>query len=180
MECSNCSSSSAKLHTRIVGGIEKTVCLCDACYKKLYLSASASEPYTGAAGGKRTESKKRAVCTSCGMTIDTFLKGGLLGCAQCYSAFRDEITVSIKYCQRNGLHRGKKPDGSSELKYDLVREQESFRSQMDDALLAGDRALAQELFYRLKEIQGRINREEAVQEKMRTDAARYATTEEDD
>ena len=122
--------------------------------------------------------KQEEVCPSCGMTKDTFIKGGLLGCVHCYVAFREEIEISIKYCQRNGLHCGKKPSGSSELKYDLVREQESFRSQMNDALLSGDRASAQELFYRLREIRAQINREEAVQEKIRTEA--YATAEEDD
>ena len=179
MECSGCGSPTAKLHTRMLGGIEKQVCLCDTCYEKMYAMAGTSQ-MPQLFSRSRSSQKKSVVCSSCGMTLSTFLKSGLLGCAGCYSAFRGEVDASIKYCQRNSLHRGKRPVASSELKYDLVREQEAFRSQLDAAVMSGNRALAQELMQHLKQIQKRISREEAVQEELRTEAARLATTEEDD
>ena len=179
MECSICGSLSAQLHTRTVDGTENQVCLCDACYKKLYSKSDGSELFAHLFGSRGAQTKKRKVCSSCGMTLDAFQKSGLLGCAECYTAFRDEINKSIRYCQRSNLHCGKKPIGTSELKYELVREQESFRSQLSVARREGDSVLAEELSRRLEELQGMIARAEAVQERMRAEAERKLHAEED-
>ena len=180
MECSICGSISAQLHTRTLDGRESTVCLCDACYKKLYSKLDDSELFAQLFGGRGAETKKRKVCSSCGMTLESFQKSGLLGCAQCYTAFRDEINHSIRYCQRSSLHCGKRPIGTSELKYELVREQESFRSQLSVARQAGDTALARQLSRRLEELQRMIARAEAAQERLRREAEEELHAEEED
>ena len=113
------------------------------------------------------------------MTLDRYLKSGLLGCTGCYSTFRNEIADAVRYCQRSGVHCGKMPNGASELKYDLVREQEAFRSQLNIARREGDVQQARELSRRLQEIQEKIILAEAAQEKLR-EAARKRHLEEED
>ena len=158
MECTNCGSLLAQLHTRMSGGTEKTVCLCQACFEKLYPKSDASELFAHlySKGGAKT--KKSKVCPSCGMTMDAFQKSGLLGCSGCYETFRKEIMNSVRYCQWDSLHRGKVPSGASEEKYDLVREQEFVKSQMDAALVAGNYKLADQLNRRLQSIHAKLVR----------------------
>lgn len=179
MECSNCGSLSAQLHTLSSGGTQKTVCLCKACYEKLYARMDASELFAHLFGSRNAPPKKKKVCPSCGMALDSFLKNGLLGCAGCYSAFRDEVLGSVRYCQRSGSHCGKKPGGTSGLKYDLVREQEAFRAQLFAARREGDAQLEWELSRRLEEVQAQILRAEAAQEKLREAERKRAAEEEE-
>ena len=180
MECSICGSPSAQLRTHSADGTKNQVCLCDACYKKLYTKSDGSELFAHLFGSRGAKAEKRKVCSSCGMTLESFQKSGLLGCAQCYTAFRDEINHSIRYCQRSNQHCGRKPIVSSDLKYELVREQESFRSQLNVARREGDFALEEELSRRLEELQKMIVRAEAVQERLRAEAEKRLHTEEED
>ena len=48
-------------------------------------------------------------CPACGMTFLDFRKGGKLGCAGCYSAFRNEIDSILKNVQAGAQHQGKYP-----------------------------------------------------------------------
>lgn len=160
MECSNCGSLSARLHTRMIGVEERQVCLCDRCYQKLYPKSDASELFAHLFGNGGAKTKKSKVCSSCGMSLETFRKTGLLGCAGCYSAFRSEIYNSVRYCQWDSVHRGKEPNVVPEEKYDmvrdLVREQESIKSEIDRAFQAGDYKLASALQSRLQAIHDRL------------------------
>ena len=156
MECSNCGSLSAQVHTRIVGGIERKVCLCNDCYEKLYSKSDASEMFAHLFGSGSEKTKKKKVCPSCGMRLDEFQKTGLLGCAGCYSAFRSEIYNSVRYCQWDAIHRGKEPNGATEEKYDLVREQEYIKAQIDLALQAGDYKLVSQLKRRLQAVHEKL------------------------
>ena len=162
MECSNCGSPSAKIHTRVVGGVEKKVCLCLACYDKLYSKADVSEGFARYFGKAGDSAKKSKSCPSCGMTIDKFRNSGLLGCAGCYSAFRSEIYDSLRYCQWDFEHHGKVPVGTAEEKYDmvrqLVREQEFVKEQFDKALRKGDVQRMDEFKRRLQEIRDKLTR----------------------
>ena len=156
MECSNCGSLSAQLHTRMIDGTQKKVCLCQACFEKIYSKSDASELFAHLFGSGSAKTKKSKLCPSCGMTIEEFRKSGLVGCSGCYSAFRKEIMNSVRYCQWDSLHRGKVPAGASEEKYDLVREQEFVKSQMDAALMAGNYKLADQLHRRLQVIHAQL------------------------
>ena len=160
MECSICGSFSAKLHTRTVDGTKKEMCLCQACYQKLYSKSDAPDIFSRLYGGNNAEAKDLEVCPSCGVTREAFKRSSLLGCSGCYSAFRNTIYNSVRYCQRGRLHVGKAPSGSAEQKYDLVRDQEAFRSQINAARRAGNYQLADELELRLREVRAKLARTE--------------------
>lgn len=155
MDCSNCGGPSAQLYTRVIDGTEKQVCLCGACYKKLYSKSDASEMFAHLFGGGK-KPKEKKVCPSCGSTLDGFRKTGLLGCADCYTAFRSEIYNSVRYCQWDAIHRGKEPNGATEEKYDLVREQEYIKAQINLALQEGDYRLVSELKRRLQDVHEKL------------------------
>ena len=90
MECSNCGSPSAKLHKRLVDGAEIQMCLCSACYEKLYSKSDVSERFARLFGDSGKKAKIKKVCHSCGITLEEFRNTGLLGCTGCYTAFRNE------------------------------------------------------------------------------------------
>ncbi|MDE6410973.1 MAG: hypothetical protein K2L02_00355 [Clostridia bacterium] len=160
MECSNCGSPSAQIHTRVVGGDEIQVCLCSECYEKLYAKSDASELFAHLFGSGGEKTKKKKVCPSCGMKLEEFRRSGLLGCTGCYTAFRSEIDHSVRYCQWDAIHRGKEPNGATEEKYELVRElvreQESVKAQIDLAFQAEDYKLVSELKRRLQTIREKL------------------------
>ncbi len=160
MDCSNCGSPSAHFYKINKEGAEKEVCLCEECYKRLYPKEDASELFAHLFGASGNQTKKSEVCPSCGMTFERFRKTGLLGCADCYPAFRNELYNAVRYCQWDVVHKGKQPSGVSEEKYDLVREQEVVKSQIDSALLAGDFKLAERLNRELKAIKMKLLRAE--------------------
>ena len=170
MKCSICESASAQLHTEMIDGKQREVCLCHDCYQKLYSKANGTELFAQLFGGRGTPQKTRKVCPSCGLALESFQKSGLVGCAQCYTAFRNEINQSIRYCQRSNLHCGKSPLGAPEIKYDLLREQESLLSRLNIARKEGNEKLGQELSYRLENLQKLITRAEAAQQRRRTEA----------
>lgn len=158
MICVNCGSDSAQLYKRTSGGREVTVCLCPACYRKMYPEGDAIDLFTqflGNTGGRRSKA-----CPSCGTTLGDFRKTGLLGCAECYDAFRDELLPSIRYIQRDAVHRGKQPDEFAGTKYDLVRalveEQAKVKDELDRAMLAQDFERAKELKARLRQIDANL------------------------
>ena len=158
MTCVNCGNNSAQLYERMVGGKESTLCLCPACYRKLYPEGDAIDLFTqflGNTGGRRSKA-----CPSCGTTLGDFRKTGLVGCAECYDAFRDDFLPSIRYIQRDVVHRGKQPNEFAGTKYDMVRElvqeQARVRLELDKAMLDEDFRRAKELKARLRQIEANL------------------------
>ena len=140
MECSNCGSPSAKLHKRLVDGAEIQMCLCSACYEKLYSKSDVSERFARLFGDSGKKAKIKKVCH--------------------YTAFRNEIENSLRYCQWSSVHSGKKMNGATEEKYELVRElvreQEYIKAQMDRAFQEDDYKLVAELKRRLQAIRKKL------------------------
>ncbi len=159
MICANCGEDSAQLFKRTVDGKELSLVLCPVCYKKLYPEGDAADMFTHFLGN--TGARRSKACPSCGTTLGEYRKTGLLGCADCYTAFREELLSSIRFIQRDVVHRGKQPDDLAGSKYDeareLILEQESVRAEIDRALLSGDYKKAEALRLRLKEIDDKLS-----------------------
>ena len=89
-------------------------------------------------------------CDSCGVTFDEFLKTGLLGCSQCYSAFEQMLTQPLKRLQGGAIsHRGKKLV-STQPKEEKTQEP-SRKEQLKLAIETEDYELAAELRDRIRE-----------------------------
>ena len=50
-------------------------------------------------------------CEQCGMTYAEFRKGGMLGCANCYKAFKTPLTALLQRVHGNTQHAGRVPGG---------------------------------------------------------------------
>ncbi len=156
MVCTNCGSNFAKQYRRTQEGRELVLTLCESCYKKLYSEPAAEDFFASFVG--RTEGKQGKSCPVCGLTLADFRRTGLLGCADCYNAFRGELLPTIRYVQGKLRHEGKAPSGEADERYDLVRDlvrtQESLRARISEAEHDGDELELE----RLKTELARVNR----------------------
>ena len=67
------------------------------------------------------------------MSYGEFRKGGMLGCAECYQAFRKELTPLITRVQGRAQHAGRRPPVSEEEQA-RINEMESLRARMEAAV----------------------------------------------
>lgn len=99
-------------------------------------------------------------CPSCGTRIDDFRRTGLVGCARCYTAFREELIPTIRYVQGNLRHEGKVPSREAEEKYSVMRElvsaQERLKGEIEEAMRAGRYADARRLQEELISVNQRL------------------------
>ncbi|MEQ9617298.1 MAG: UvrB/UvrC motif-containing protein [Phycisphaerales bacterium] len=78
--------------------------------------------------------QKATRCPSCGMRFADFRQKGLLGCAECYTAFEQQLTPLIERAQEgSGAHIGKVPKnvGDAEVRQSRLAE---LRKQLAEAL----------------------------------------------
>ena len=113
MLCENCGKNPAQKFIRKTGGREIVVELCPACYRTLY--PEKENDFFPAFLGSGVSAEK--ACPACGTTMAEFRRTGLLGCAYCYSAFREELLETVRNMhnmQGEVRHTGKRPEASAE------------------------------------------------------------------
>ncbi|MDE5897574.1 MAG: hypothetical protein K2H43_07155 [Clostridia bacterium] len=137
MQCSRCGKNGAKRY--ILQG--KEIFLCESCCAK-------------------TRVKRAAVCPECGTALEEFRKTGLVGCADCYTAFRTEIIELLGRMQGGTRHTGKVQSAQSkenyEVTHELVREYEYVKSELERAMLGGDYRSAESWKEKLKELHRKL------------------------
>ena len=105
-----------------------------------------------------------AACPVCGGTIEEFRKTGLLGCAHCYEAFREELTSTVLHIQGSAVHAGRPPVTATDERYDSLRKlankRADLRERLDSAIREGRYAEADKLQAQLKEIHHKLYRGE--------------------
>ena len=69
------------------------------------------------------------VCGSCGTRLSDFYKTGMVGCENCYSAFKEEIRDAVVEIQFGDTHKGKVPPFSSEEKFLLFKYEKLFKDK---------------------------------------------------
>lgn len=160
MLCINCGRDCAKQFTKKIDGREVKLTLCPDCYARLYPEQDEGF-FTSFVG--RTESRKKT-CPVCGTALDDYRRTGLLGCAHCYAAFREELLPTIRYIQGKTSHGGKAPSGAADETYDLVRdlvrEREVLKGQIDEAEKRKDESALRGLRARLAEINRKLYQRE--------------------
>lgn len=146
MMCENCGLHQASIHlTTIVNGEKQEKNLCPDCLAKLQKGVSMIDiqGLTGMlsgflnaakAGGQKPETPN-IKCEHCGMTYETFQKIGLLGCANCYQAFRDPLSALLTRVHGHIQHVGRVPAGADEavsIRYSV----DQLRKELKDAIAA--------------------------------------------
>ena len=162
MLCSNCGKNTAQAYFKRVEGKDVRLVLCSGCYRLLYPEGGDAF-FNSFLGGV---SKKKKACPACGTTLDDFRSTGLLGCADCYKAFREELTPTVRYIHGKIRHEGKESGTATEEKYDMVRElvrvREGLRERIQLAEEAGNAPLANLLRNELNHLTRSVRKEDDV------------------
>lgn len=125
MKCEHCNEEEAEVHIRqSSGGQTREYHLCHRCAKELAAKGvipdfSFGGPVANLLGAlwsgplhqkdKAEAEEPGRCCPRCGMEIAEFRKTGLLGCPQCYLAFRDVVEPFLRKVQGTTVHRGLRP-----------------------------------------------------------------------
>lgn len=121
MMCDECGIRPANIRlTTIVNGEKQERNLCGECLskdQKLKLDFTALANHLSGfieaakAGGAVAQVDPNLACPRCGTTYETFRKTGMLGCANCYSAFREQLAALLKRTHGQTQHVGHVPGG---------------------------------------------------------------------
>lgn len=126
MMCEDCGIRTANFHLMtIINGekVERNLCpVCMAKHQKqipgMDLTNLAGilnnilENKTGKGKQEIDPELAQITCEQCGMTYGEFQKCGMLGCANCYKAFKEPMNALLKRLHGNTQHAGRIPDGA--------------------------------------------------------------------
>lgn len=125
MMCEECGVNPAVFHFVTIRNEERTERnLCPACMAK-YKKQLPGIDIKNLAGilnnlidGKRSTGREEVdpeteaiTCEQCGMSYGEFRKCGMVGCANCYRAFREPMTALLQRIHGNTQHAGRIPGG---------------------------------------------------------------------
>lgn len=119
MTCEICGKNEAIIHIRQIMGENVTdLHVCEECARKQGISGSDDkielsltqllnslvDEFITAKGDGTAEA-----CPRCGRKIEDLRKDGLSGCADCFSAFKEEIDAYLNNVAGTAVHKGKYP-----------------------------------------------------------------------
>lgn len=108
MFCQHCKKNIATVnYVEIVNGERFESHLCPFCYASLTGELNSKVNADLWAGLFGTSAPKRKICEVCGTSYDDYERTGLLGCANCYAVFKEELMPSIDRIQGKVQHIGK-------------------------------------------------------------------------
>ena len=125
MMCEDCGIRPAKFHLMtIINGDRVEQNLCPSCMARHQKQLPGID-FSNLAGilnsileDRTSENKEKQeaqyegyVCDQCGMTYIEFQRCGMLGCANCYKAFRTPMTALLQRLHGNTQHAGRVPGG---------------------------------------------------------------------
>lgn len=135
MLCEECGINPAEVVvTTVVNGESTSRHLCRECLRR-YQTGEMQAVLAAilAAMAQKQQQTPDIVCPRCGETYAQFQKSGMLGCAQCYQAFRKELTPLITRVQGRAQHAGRRPAGSAE-EQEMLNRREELRARMEAAV----------------------------------------------
>ncbi|MBQ9081023.1 MAG: hypothetical protein IJY26_00095 [Clostridia bacterium] len=140
MRCSRCKKYVAKYIVEYAAGTDVVEeYLCEACYAQNGEALpQAKAPVSG------------VVCSFCGNAMEDYLHSGLVGCAQCYTVFAQELEPYVIRLQGNGEHRGK--EYSKDPKYEAAQSLRELLLKQKKAAQSGNTALASKLGRNIDEL----------------------------
>lgn len=134
MLCEECGKQPAEVVlTTIVNGQSATRHLCRECVKKYKAGDIQAVLAAVLSAMAQKQQTPDIACPRCGETYAEFQKTGMLGCAECYQAFRRELTPLITSVQGRTQHAGRRPPVSKEEQA-LITEREQLRARMEAAV----------------------------------------------
>ena len=174
MKCQKCGKHIANTHIkRVINGVQEEYHLCSECARSMgcnnvfeSFSESVSDVFGSMLGGffaNALPARSQATrCDTCGSTFSDITRSGLMGCADCYDLFEDQIMPSIRRVHGDATHCGKssvsvvhpfkdeekKPEETPE-----ISELDSLKVQLDEAVKNQEFERAAELRDRIKALE---------------------------
>ena len=134
MLCEECGERQAEVvMTTVINGESTSRHLCRECLKKYQTGDLQSVLAAVLSAMAEKKQVPEITCPRCGETYAEFQKTGMLGCAECYAAFRRELTPLITRVQGRTQHAGRRPPVSEEEQARQTR-MEALRAQMEAAV----------------------------------------------
>jgi len=174
MMCDECGIRPATIRlTTIVNGEKKDRNLCSECLAKNQRFKHDFSALAGHLNGlidalksgasKSEEDVPDITCSICGTTYEAFRKSGMVGCAQCYSDFREPLQSMMSRVHGHTQHVGRTPGGvdrrlSMKLKVDKLKQ------ELGRAIVDEEYETAASLRDQIRALEARILREETENE----------------
>ena len=155
MLCQKCKKNEATTHyTQIINGKRQELHLCAECAAKQNLNVFGDLPnlfgsmFFGEPQHRRMSTGSVRACPKCGMTLDEIAETGMLGCAECYNVFAQELAPYLTRIHGRAAHVGRIPrSAGGELK---------LRSELNDARTALKKAIDAQEFEQAAQLRDRI------------------------
>jgi protein arginine kinase activator len=163
MICQKCNERQATIHLKQLWGNENIeMHLCNICAAEYNPGFPLDSFFLGVVNsffkdiGKLQEMHVTSSvykCDSCGLTYDDFRKYGRLGCADCYSAFKNQLSAIFNNVQGSSEHRGKLPkrDGKDIL---FERRIQNLKAELAKAVENEEYEVAAKIRDELKSLKG--------------------------
>ena len=167
--CDECGIRPANIRlTTIVNGEKKERNLCSECLAK---NQKIKNDFSTLAGHlnnlfdvlksdvvRAEEDVPDIECSRCGMTYERFRKGGVLGCAQCYRAFREPLQKMMNGAHGHIQHVGRSPGGVDQ-QLSVRLQIEKLRKEMNKAISEEEYENAAALRDQIRELEARLSGE---------------------
>ena len=117
MLCQSCQKNTATTHIKsIVNGELTEYALCPDCSQKLgygnlfhEITGFGFGNLLGGLFGTEPIAPQVVHCEACGATFEEISRSGKVGCAACYTTFRDRLLPSLQRIHGTARHQGKRP-----------------------------------------------------------------------
>lgn len=90
-------------------------------------------------------------CSHCKTTLEEFLQTGLIGCAFCYIAFKENLLFAIEKTQGKTKHIGKRPPWSAKQRH-IFSQKFGLRNELSEAIKQKNNMRADVIYKTLKDI----------------------------
>ncbi len=144
MLCEHCQQHQATVHyTQVINGARTEMNLCAACAQIQggFALGGVNMLLSGMLDNDAPRAATLASCDRCGLTYEEFRRTGMLGCAQCYDDFREQLTPVLRRIHGRLQHAGHAPDApptekAGEISEDVARMQhiDTLRRDLQSAI----------------------------------------------
>lgn len=159
MICDKCKFNEAKLkYNQNINGQEKEYNLCYSCFEKISHNITFEsmfkdffESFLSCEISNNIENEYK--CEFCGNTFKNFKNTGKMGCQNCYTIFKDELTPFLKNIQLSNEHIGKFPT-KLDRNFRIKKEVSILREKLNNAVKNEEYELAAKLRDEIRDIEG--------------------------
>lgn len=143
MLCQICNQNEATIrYTELINNESNHYYICHNCAKKNNIKIPAGfedlgKMDIGSLLGLARPAEHKPACATCGTTMDDIIRTGKVGCSECYTCFRRELTPHIHQIHGGVTHTGKIPH-SADGKITTKRKIEMLKCELEASVKRQD------------------------------------------